>query len=220
MVKVPLKFQRWFLTDLACLDGMPDEQNIKDNTMDIILLERIEKLGQIGDVVSVKPGFARNFLLPQGKALRANKANMALFEQQRVQIEATNLKRREEAEGVAAKMSGLRLLIIRQAAETGQLYGSVTARDVRDAVKDAGFDTDKAQAQLNQPIKALGSYTIPVSLHPEVKVDVEIVIARSEEEAELAARKAAEAVAEEAPVEEVVAEEVVAEEAPAEAEAE
>ncbi len=183
--------------------------------MDIILLERIEKLGQIGDVVSVKPGFARNFLLPQGKALRANKANMALFEQQRVQIEATNLKRREEAEGVAAKMSGLRLLIIRQAAETGQLYGSVTARDVRDAVKDAGFDTDKAQAQLNQPIKALGSYTIPVSLHPEVKVDVEIVVARSEEEAELAARKAAEAVAEEAPVEEVVAEE-----APAEAEAE
>jgi len=186
--------------------------------MDIILLERIEKLGQMGDTVSVKPGYARNFLLPQGKALRATKANMELFEAQRVQIEATNLKRREEAEAVAAKMAGLRLVIVRQAAESGQLYGSVTARDVRDAVKDAGFDTDKAQAQLNQPIKVLGNYTCPISLHPEVKVDIAIVVARSEEEAELAAKK--EAAAEEVAVEEVATEEAPAEEAAAEAEAE
>ena len=166
--------------------------------MEVILLERIERLGQIGDVVNVKPGFARNYLLPQNKALRANKANLELFAQQRVQIEANNLKRREEAEAVAAKMDGLRLLIVRQAAETGHLYGSVTARDIREAAKEAGFTVEKTAAQLNQPIKVLGTYAVPFALHPEVKVNVEVVIARSAEEAEIAARRAAEAEAEEA----------------------
>jgi len=186
--------------------------------MDIILLERIEKLGTIGDVVSVKPGFARNFLLPQGKALRATKANAAIFEAQRAQIEATNIKRREEAETEAQEMNGLRLVIVRQAAESGQLYGSVTARDIRDAVKAAGFDTDKAQAQLNQPIKTLGNYPVPFALHPEVKVDVTIVVARSEEEAELAAKAEAKAAEKEVVAEDVVeaVAEDVAEDAPTE----
>ncbi len=179
--------------------------------MEVILLERVERLGQIGDVVNVKPGFARNYLLPQNKAMRATKANLELFEKQRVQIEATNLKRREEAEAVAAKMVGLRLVIVRQAAESGQLYGSVTARDIRDGVKDAGFAVEKSQAQLNQPIKALGAYVVPLSLHPEVKVDVSVVVARSEEEAMQHAVETeadeAEAEAEEAPVEEAAAEE-------------
>lgn len=165
--------------------------------MEVILLERIERLGQIGDVVNVKPGFARNYLLPQSKALRATKANLEIFAQQRVQIEANNLKRREEAEAVAAKMEGLRLLIVRQAAETGHLYGSVTARDIRDAVKEAGFTVEKTAAQLNQPIKSLGVYAVPFALHPEVKVNVEVVIARSAEEAELAQRHAQEDEAEE-----------------------
>ena len=158
--------------------------------MEVILLERIERLGQIGDVVNVKPGFARNYLLPQNKALRATKANLELFAQQRVQIEATNLQRRDEAQAVAAKMAGLRLVLVRQAAESGQLYGSVTARDIRDAVKEAGFTVEKTTAQLNQPIKSLGTYAVPFSLHPEVKIDVEVVVARSAEEAALAERDA------------------------------
>lgn len=170
--------------------------------MEVILLERIERLGQIGDVVNVKPGYARNFLLPQNKALRATKANIALFETQRVQIEANNLKRREEAEAVAAKMNGLRLIIVRQAAESGQLYGSVTARDIRDAIKEAGFSVEKTQAMLNQPIKAIGTYSVPFSLHPEVKVDVAVVVARSAEEAERAAAAPAEEPEEDAIVEE------------------
>ena len=155
--------------------------------MEVILLERIERLGQIGDVVSVKPGFARNYLLPQNKAMRATKTNLELFAKQRVQIEAANLKRREEAEAVATKMNGLRLVIVRQAAETGQLYGSVTARDIRDAVKEGGFSVEKSQAQMNQSIKTLGSYVVPFLLHAEVKVNVTVVVARSEEEAMLSA---------------------------------
>ncbi len=166
--------------------------------MEVILLERIERLGQIGDVVSVKPGFARNYLLPQQKAMRATKANLALFETQRAQIEATNLKRREEAEAIAAKMEGLRLVIVRQAAETGQLYGSVTARDIRDAAKDAGYTVEKTAAHLNQPIKALGTYAVPFALHPEVKVEVEVMVARSLEEAERAQKAATEEAEEEA----------------------
>lgn len=166
--------------------------------MEVILLERIERLGQIGDVVSVKPGFARNYLLPQQKAMRATKANLALFETQRAQIEATNLKRREEAEAIAAKMEGLRLVIVRQAAETGQLYGSVTARDIRDAAKDAGYTVEKTAAHLNQPIKALGTYVVPFALHPEVKVEVEVMVARSLEEAERAQKAATEEAEEEA----------------------
>ncbi|MBN2752685.1 MAG: 50S ribosomal protein L9 [Rhodospirillaceae bacterium] len=188
--------------------------------MEVILLERIERLGQMGDVVNVKPGYARNFLLPQNKALRATKANLSLFESQRVQIEASNLKRREEAEAVAAKMDGLRLVIVRQAAESGQLYGSVTARDIRDAIRGAGFSVEKAQAQLNQPIKALGTYAVPFSLHPEVKIDVAVIVARSEEEAEIAARALAKTadVEDEAEIEEVEAETVAEEVEDAEAE--
>ena len=170
--------------------------------MEVILLERIERLGQIGDVVKVKPGYARNYLLPQNKAMRATKANLEIFESQRAQIEATNLHRREEAEAVAAKMEGLRLVIVRQAAETGQLYGSVTARDIRDAAKEAGYTVEKTAAHLNQPIKALGTYAVPFVLHPEVKVEVSVIVARSLEEAERVQKAEIEIVEEDvAPVE-------------------
>lgn len=182
--------------------------------MEVILLERIEKLGQMGDVVTVKPGFARNFLLPQKKALRASKDNLAFFEKQRVQLEALNLKRKEEAQAVADKMSGLSVLMVRQAGESGLLYGSVSGKDVADAVKGAGYTIERRMVNLDQPIKTLGSYGVRVSLHPEVAVTVTITVARSAEEAERAAAAAAAAEAEEA------AEDAPAEEAPAEAEAE
>lgn len=178
--------------------------------MEVILLERIEKLGQMGDVVNVKPGFARNFLLPQKKALRASKDNLAFFEKQRVQLEALNLKRREEAQAVADKMAGLTVLMVRQAGESGMLYGSVSGKDVADAVKAAGFTIERRMVNLDQPIKTLGSYGVRISLHPEVSVTVTINVARSAEEAErAAAAAAAEAEEAEAPAEE----EVVAEEA-------
>lgn len=164
--------------------------------MEVILLERIEKLGQMGDVVKVKPGFARNFLLPQKKALRANKDNLAFFEKQRAQLEAINLKRREEAQAVAEKMEGLKVLMVRQAGEGGQLYGSVSGRDVADAVKAAGFTIERNQVNLDSPIKTLGSYPVRVALHPEVAVTVTVTVARSQEEAERAAAAAAEAEAE------------------------
>ncbi|OJX79306.1 50S ribosomal protein L9 [Magnetospirillum sp. 64-120] len=173
--------------------------------MEVILLERIEKLGQMGDVVKVKPGFARNFLLPQKKALRANKDNLAFFETQRVQLEALNLKRREEAQAVAVKMDGLKVLMVRQAGESGQLYGSVSGRDVADAIKEAGYTVERRQVNLDSPIKTLGSYPVRVALHPEVAVTVVITVARSQEEAE---RAAAAAEAAEAEVEEVVEEAV------------
>lgn len=171
--------------------------------MEVILLERIEKLGQMGDVVKVKPGFARNFLLPQKKALRASKDNLAYFEQQRVQLEALNLKRRDEAQSVAGKMDNLKVLMVRQAGEGGQLYGSVSGRDVADAIKEAGFTVERRQVNLDSPIKTLGSYPVRVSLHPEVSITVTITVARSQEEAERAAA-AAEAEAEAEEVEEVV----------------
>jgi large subunit ribosomal protein L9 len=155
--------------------------------MDVILLERIERLGQMGDVVSVRPGFARNFLFPQKKALRANKDNRAYFESQRSELEATNLKRRDEAQGVAKKMDGIKLVIVRQAGEGGQLYGSVTARDVGDALKEQGYTVDRAQVLLNAPVKMLGTFKTAVRLHPEVKVDVEFTVARSVEEANVRA---------------------------------
>jgi large subunit ribosomal protein L9 len=179
--------------------------------MEVILLERIEKLGQMGDTVKVKPGFARNYLLPQKKALRATKANQARFETERVQLEAANLKRREEAEKVAATMDGHNLLMIRQAGEGGMLYGSVSGRDVAEAIREAGFTVERRQVALDTPIKSLGVYPVRVSLHPEVSVTVTITVARSQEEA-LRAAKAAEAV--EAPAEEAVEEtaEAVAEE--------
>ncbi len=176
--------------------------------MEVILLERIEKLGQMGDVVNVKPGFARNFLLPQKKALRASKDNLAFFEKQRVQLEALNLKRRDEAQAVADKMAGLSVLMVRQAGESGMLYGSVSGKDVADAVKAAGFTIERRMVNLDQPIKTLGSYGVRISLHPEVSVVVTINVARSAEEAERAAAAAAAAAAAEA------------EEAEAEAEAE
>jgi len=155
--------------------------------MDVILLERIEKLGQMGDTVKVKPGFARNYLLPQKKALRATKENQARFETQRVQLEAQNLQRREEAQAVAAKLNGLSILIIRQAGEGGMLYGSVSGRDVADAVKEAGFTVERRQVSLDNPIKSIGVSQVRVSLHPEVAVSVNVTVARSREEAERAA---------------------------------
>ncbi len=152
--------------------------------MDVILLERIEKLGQMGDVVRVKPGFARNYLLPKRKALRATKDNMARFEAQRAQLEAHNLDRRQEAEAVAARLEGLSVVLLRQAAESGQLYGSVTARDIAEAVTEAGFTIQKGQVVLNQPIKELGLHTIRIVLHPEVSLTISTNVAKSAEEAE------------------------------------
>ncbi|MDF2764290.1 MAG: rplI [Rhodospirillales bacterium] len=152
--------------------------------MEVILLERIENLGQMGDVVRVRPGFARNYLLPKRKALRATKDNMSRFESQRAQLEAQNLKRRQEAEAVGSKLDGLKVVLLRQASEAGQLYGSVTARDIAEAVTEAGFTIQKSQVVLNQPIKELGLHTIRVVLHPEVSVSVTANVAKSAEEAE------------------------------------
>ena len=155
--------------------------------MDIILLERVAKLGQIGDVVSVKNGFARNFLLPQKKALRATKANMAVFEAQRKEIEANNLQAKTEAEAVAAKMDDVSVVLIRQAGESGQLFGSVTARDIADALETAGYKVTKNQVILNRAIKILGLNDITVRLHAEVDINVVVNVARSAGEAEIQA---------------------------------
>lgn len=189
----------------------------------VILLERVESLGQMGDVVRVKPGFARNFLLPQKKAMRATKENLAVFEKQRAQLEAQNLARKGEAGQVAEKMAGLTVVIIRQAGETGQLYGSVSNRDIADAVTAAGFTVERRQVLLLQPIKALGIHATRVSLHPEVDVEVKVNVAQSEDEAKAQAEgKAKAAAAEAAPAEEAPAAapaeetEAAAEAAPAE----
>ncbi len=155
--------------------------------MEVILLERVETLGQMGDVVKVKPGYARNFLLPQKKALRATKDNLAYFEGQRAQLEAQNLKRRQDAEAVAKKLEGLQVVILRQAGETGQLYGSVSTRDISDAVSAAGFTIDRRQVLLDQPIKSLGIFKTRVALHPEVIVGISANVAQSEEEARMQA---------------------------------
>jgi large subunit ribosomal protein L9 len=152
--------------------------------MDVILLERVHNLGQIGDVVKVKPGYARNFLLPTRKALRATEANKAKFESQRAQIEAMNLEKRSEAEKVRGKVDGLKVVVIRQAGETGQLFGSVNARDLAEAVTAAGFTVDRRQIILDRPIKTLGLHPIRVALHPEVVVGVTANVAKSTEEAE------------------------------------
>ena len=152
--------------------------------MEVILLERIEKLGQMGDVVRVRPGYARNYLLPQKKALRATKENLEYFETQRVQLEAENLKRREEAEAMAERLEGLVVVIIRQAGESGQLYGSVTARDIAEALSEQGVTVARRQVHLDQPLKALGVWTARIVLHPEVSVLVTVNIAQSAEEAE------------------------------------
>ncbi|MGH6815990.1 MAG: 50S ribosomal protein L9 [Hyphomicrobiaceae bacterium] len=156
--------------------------------MQVILLERIGRLGQMGDVVTVKNGFARNFLLPRGKALRANAENRARFEQQRTQLEARNLELKKEAEAVAVKLDGRQFVAIRQAGDTGQLYGSVATRDVAEFVTQGGVTIERAQVVLDHPIKTLGLHSVTVALHPEVQVKVTINVARSPEEAERQAR--------------------------------
>jgi large subunit ribosomal protein L9 len=152
--------------------------------MQIILLERIEKLGQMGDLVNVKPGYARNYLLPQGKALRANKTNMERFESERAQREADNLTKRSEAETEAKKMDGLAVNMVRAASEMGQLFGSVTSRDIAEAVTEAGFTIDRSQVVMDRAIKTLGLTETRIRLHPEVSVSVTVNIARSLAEAE------------------------------------
>ena len=153
--------------------------------MEVILLERIEKLGQMGDVVHVKAGYARNYLLPQKKALRANSSNQAIFEQQRTELEADNLQRRQEAESVGLKVEGIDITIIRQAGDSGQLYGSVSARDIANSIAEVGTKINRDQVILNRPIKALGGYETKIALHPEVSINITVNIARTEDEAKL-----------------------------------
>ena len=155
--------------------------------MEVILLERIERLGQMGDVVKVKDGYARNYLLPKKKAMRADAESRARFEARRVQLEADNIERRSEAESVAAKMAGLSVVMVRQAGDSGQLYGSVNARDIAAAVTEAGVRVERGQVAMNRVIKALGLYPVQVVLHPEVSVEVSVNVARTEEEAKLQA---------------------------------
>ena len=156
--------------------------------MDVILLERVAKLGQMGEVVHVKDGFARNFLLPQGKALRATEANRKRFENERVHLEARNLERRKDAETVAAKLNGQSFIVVRQAGETGQLYGSVSSRDVADLLAAGGFSVARNQVVLDHPIKAIGLHSVVIALHPEVASTVTVNVARSADEAERQAR--------------------------------
>ena len=155
--------------------------------MDVILLERVAKLGQMGDVVSVKDGYARNYLLPQRKALRANDNNLKAFEAQKAQLEARNLETKKEAEDLAARLGGQQFVVIRSASDSGALYGSVTTRDAADAATDAGFSIDRKQVALTAPIKELGLHVVSVVLHPEVDVTITLNVARSTEEAELQA---------------------------------
>ena len=156
--------------------------------MQVILLERVEKLGQMGDEVRVKDGFARNFLLPKKKALRATKANRDYFQTQKAQLEANNLKLKSEAEKIGQKLDGKAFVLIRQAGDRGQLYGSVSPRDIADSMEKAGFKVDRHQVTISVAIKAIGLFTIPVVLHPEVKVNITVNVARSEDEAERQAR--------------------------------
>lgn len=156
--------------------------------MEVILLERIEKLGAIGDVVNVKPGFARNFLLPRGKALRANEANRKVFEANRERIEAQNAERRSAAEKDSKGLDGVSIQLIRQASNTGQLYGSVSARDLAEALEAQGHKVAKNQIVLDRPIKAIGMTDVRIALHPEVSVTIRVNVARSPEEAELQAQ--------------------------------
>ena len=151
--------------------------------MEVILLERIEKLGQMGDVVNVRPGFARNYLLPQKKALRATTENRNYFETQRAQLETTNLELKKEADAVSQKLDGLSVTIVRQASDNDQLYGSVTIRNIAQAITEAGFTIDSKQIQMARPIKTVGMHEIIVKLHPEVSVNITANVARSEEEA-------------------------------------
>lgn len=155
--------------------------------MDVILLERVAKLGQMGDIVAVKDGYARNFLLPQGKALRANEANKAKFDADKAQLEARNLETKKEAEALGDRLNGEQFVVIRSASDSGALYGSVTPRDIAEVASEGGFSVDKKQVVLNGPIKDLGLHDVNVVLHPEVTVSITINVARSTEEAELQA---------------------------------
>lgn len=156
--------------------------------MDVVLLERVEKLGQMGDVVAVKDGFARNFLLPKGKALRATKANLARFETERAQLEARNLELKKEAEAVAGKLDGQTFVAIRQASDSGSLYGSVNSRDIAELATEGGFSLARNQVVLDTPVKELGLHEIRVILHPEVDARITVNVARSQDEAELQAQ--------------------------------
>jgi large subunit ribosomal protein L9 len=156
--------------------------------MEVILLERVAKLGQMGDTVRVKDGYARNFLLPRGKALRATEANKSRFEKERAQIEARNLETRKEASAVAEKLDGQSFALIRQAGEAGHLYGSVSPRDIAAAVTAAGFSVSRNQIVLKAPIKSLGLHKVPVQLHPEIEIPITVNVARSAEEAERQAK--------------------------------
>lgn len=191
--------------------------------MQVILLERVEKLGQMGDLVNVKPGYARNYLLPQKKAMRASSENVKFFEAQKAQLEAANLKAKDEAAAVAAKMDGLKVAIIRQAGDMGQLYGSVSTRDIADAATKAGFTISRQQVSLDRALKNIGLHDVSVKLHPEVFVTIIANIARTEEEAQIQAETGSamvssddddlvEEVAEEEAAEEVAEEEVAEEE--------
>ncbi len=152
--------------------------------MEVILLERIEKLGQMGDVVKVKDGFARNFLLPQKKALRASENNLSYFEKERVVLEAKNLEQKQEAENILEKLDNLNLIILRQAGETGQLYGSVSTTDIKKSLDEKGFIVEKNQIKLDKPIKELGIHSTNIRLHPEVQATISLIISRTEAEAE------------------------------------
>lgn len=156
--------------------------------MEVILLERVAKLGQMGDVVRVKDGFARNFLLPKGKALRATQANKAKFEGMKVELQTKNLAAKSDADKIGGKLDGKTFNVLRQASETGQLYGSVSPRDLAELLSDNGFDTDRNQIALNVPIKTIGTHKVPVQLHPEVEVTITVYVARSADEAERLAR--------------------------------
>ena len=156
--------------------------------MEVILLERVENLGQMGDVVKVRPGFARNFLLPQKKALRANDANKKVFENQRADLEARNLERKNEAETAAERINGKAFVVIRQSSELGVLYGSVSTRDIAEAASADGVKIERSQVRLDKPLKSLGVFPVRVVLHPEVDAKIDVNIARSEDEAERQAR--------------------------------
>jgi large subunit ribosomal protein L9 len=181
--------------------------------IELILLQRVENLGQMGERVKVRPGYARNFLLPQKKALRATKENLARFETQRIELEAQNLKRREEAERIAERVAGLTVTVIRQAGESGSLYGSVSARDIAEACGEGGLSIHRAQVVLEHPIKTLGLKPVRVALHPEVSITVTVNVARSPEEAEKQRRGEAIGLQAEAEAEAAEAEEAAPEEA-------
>lgn len=156
--------------------------------MEVVLLERVEKLGQMGDVVTVKDGYGRNFLLPKGKALRATKGNLARFEAEKAQLEARNLELKKEAEAVAEKMNGEQFIAIRSASDAGSLYGSVNSRDIADLMTEGGYTVHRNQIVLDKPVKELGIHELRIVLHPEVSATVEINVARSQDEAELQAQ--------------------------------